>query len=563
MARIGEILTSKGAVTKAQLEEALTTGKKTKTRVGRVLVKLGYTDEETVAGALAEQQGIPCVDLNEVLIDSKLVKLLPEAIAKRYGVIPVALKDGVLHVAMVDPLDVFAIDEIKRVTRKKIRQATAAETGILKAIDQHYGLGGTIDEMARKIEASEVELVGGEAEYPEKLERVAGEASIVQLVSTLISQAVREGASDLHVEPDEDTLRIRMRIDGLLHETSNLSLKLHPAVISRIKVLGDLNIAEKRLPQDGRFFVKVGERDIDVRLSTMPTIFGEKAVLRLLDKEGMILDFERLTPFPDTLDPLKKAIKRPFGMVLLTGPTGSGKTTTAYTLINLINSMDKNIVTVEDPVEYNLKVVNQIQVNPRVGITFANALRHILRQDPDIVMIGEVRDKETAEIAIRAALTGHLLISTVHTNDAAGTITRLVEMGIEPFLVGSAVICIVGQRLVRKICQRCKESYEPDTSVLEELGVAPAPGGKAPVFYRGKGCPSCKGVGLKGRMAIYEVFTIDEKIRTMITRKEEAPEIIKAAKEKGFKTLRDQGVRAVLEGHTSVEEILLATQVPE
>ena len=349
-----------------------------------------------------------------------------------------------------------------------------------------------------------------------------------------------------------------MRIDGILHEAVNLPLKMHPAVISRLKILGELDIAEKRVPQDGRFLMKMGDRDIDIRLSTLPTIFGEKAVMRLLDKSKVILDMESLTPVKGPLEALKKAIKRPYGMILLTGPTGSGKTTTAYTLVNLLNNMERNIVTVEDPVEYHMKVVNQVQVNPRAGLTFANALRHILRQDPDIIMIGEVRDRETAEIAIHAALTGHIVISTIHTNDAAGTISRLLDMGIEPYLVSSSITCIVGQRLVRKICPECRTSYRADTDVLRELGVSFKT--RAPLFYRGKGCKACKGTGYRGRIGIFEVLVIDDGIRSLILKKSPASAITEAAVKRGFRALRIQGVKAVIAGYTTVEEVLQATQ---
>ncbi len=326
--------------------------------------------------------------------------------------------------------------------------------------------------------------------------------------------------------------------------------------------MGELDIAEKRLPQDGRFFVKIGSRDIDIRLSTLPTIFGEKAVMRLLDKGKMILDIEHLTPLADTLELIKKIILRPFGMVLITGPTGSGKTTTAYTLLSLLNTAGKNLVTVEDPVEYHIKRINQVQVNPKVGVTFASALRHILRQDPDIVMIGEIRDKETAEIAIHAALTGHLVISTLHTNDAVGTISRLLDMGVEPFLVSSAITCIVGQRLVRRLCKNCAAPYDATPQMLHELGIR-FPEGKTPKFFRGAGCPQCKGTGLKGRVGIYELLLIDDDIKALILEKKDASAILDAAKKKGFKTLRHQGIRTVLAGHTTVEEVLQATQAVE
>jgi type IV pilus assembly protein PilB len=556
---LGEILKEKGIITQAQLAETLAEGKRTNQRVGKVLVSLGYCTEKDISDALADQYGLPSVMLSSVIIDPGVLKLVPETAARKYMVVPVSLEGDTLKTAMLDPLDVFAIDEMKKLTGFNIEPAVTTETEIMKALGQYRGMGSSLEEAVNKVEALGIELLKGEEELPEKLEKIAGDTSIVQLVNHLLSKAVMDGASDIHVEPDEDVLRVRSRVDGALKETVNLPLKLHAAVLSRIKVLGELDIAEKRLPQDGRFVVKVGSRDIDIRLSTLPTIFGEKAVMRLLDKGSMTLDLERLTPLPDTLDILKKVVRRPYGMILLTGPTGSGKTTTAYTLLNLVNSFEKNIVTVEDPVEYHLKRVNQVQVNAKVGITFASALRHILRQDPDIVMIGEIRDRETAEIAIHAALTGHLVISTIHTNDAIGTISRLLDMGIEPYLVSSAVSCIVGQRLIRKICKACSAPFEADPRMLEELGVRFQ--GKSPRFYRGAGCPACNGSGLKGRVGIYEVLLMDEEIKSLILAKAQGGSVLESARKKGFRTLRHQGVRTALAGHTTIEEVFQATQV--
>ena len=566
--KIGEILVDAGLITNAQLEEALNVSKRTGARLGRTLVNIGVVTEEGIAHALAHQFNIPYVSLSGVIIEPQIIKLIPEALARRYKVIPFTKEGNAIRVAMFDPLDVFATDDLKKISGCQILPSVTTERDIQKAIDQYYGAAGSMEEIARRIEGAEIELLKGEEDMPEKLERIAGKASVIQLVNLIISQAVAERASDIHIEPsglrteaggrDEDVLRVRMRVDGVLHEMSNLPLKLHPAVLSRVKILGGLDIAKKRLPQDGRFNIKVGNSDIDIRLSTLPIIFGEKAVMRLLDKTSLLLKLEELTPFPDTLEILKKMVKKPFGMILLTGPTGSGKTTTAYTILSMINSIDKNIVTVEDPVEYKLKIINQVQVNIKVGITFANALRHILRQDPDIVMIGEIRDRETAEIAIHAALTGHLVISTIHTNNAVGTITRLIDMGIEPFLISSAITCLVGQRLIRGICQKCKVSYQPSANILKELGIPVAE--KFPLFYKGKGCAACKGSGLKGRLGIFETLVINEDIRKLILEKSDAGKILEASIKHGFKTLRHEGIRAVLNGYTTIEEVLQATQ---
>ncbi|MBI5343964.1 MAG: Flp pilus assembly complex ATPase component TadA, partial [Deltaproteobacteria bacterium] len=534
----------------------------TNTRIGKVFVNLGYVTEEDIANALALQYDMPSIMLSASILDTSVIKAVPEPVARRHMVIPVSIEGDVLRVAMLDPLNVFAMDELRKITRLQIEPLVTTETEIMKAINQYYGMEATLEDMIKKVQTAGVELLKGEEDAPEKLEKIAGETSIVQLVNMLISRAIMDGASDIHIEPDDDTLRIRLRVDGALHESANLPVKLHSAVISRIKILGELDIAEKRLPQDGRFIVKMAGRDVDIRLSTLPTIYGEKAVMRLLDKGKMILDIEHLSPVADTLTVLRGVIKRPFGMILLTGPTGSGKTTTAYTLLNLLNTPDKNLVTVEDPVEYHLKRVNQVQVNPKVGITFASALRHILRQDPDIVMIGEVRDKETAEIAIHAALTGHLVVSTLHTNDAIGTISRLLDMGIEPYLISSAVSCIVAQRLVGRICKNCRAPYDADPKMLEDLGLK-VPEGETPKFYKGAGCTVCKGTGLKGRIGIYEVLLLDGELRTMIFSAKDANSMLEAAKKRGFKPLRIQGIRAAMAGHTTIEEVLQATQVVE
>lgn len=558
---LGEILIEKKAITHSQLEEALQTAKRTNTRVGNVLVRLGYTTEEEIAQALAEQYELPSIMPSAAPIDPKVIRRIPESAARRFMAVAVSIEKGWLNVAMLDPLNVIAIDEIKKLTGLPVNPLVTTETEILKAIDLYYGMEVSFDEMVKRVQASGIEFLKGEDELPEMLEKAAGESSIVQLVDMLAARGVMENASDIHIEPDEDTLRVRYRVDGLLHETVNLPLKIHPAVVSRVKILSDINIAEKRMPQDGRFLAKIAGRDIDVRVSTLPTIFGEKVVLRLLDKSRNILEIESLTPLPDTLDVIKKVIKRPFGLILLTGPTGSGKTTTAYTLLNMLNTMDKNLVTVEDPVEYHLKRINQVQVNTKAGVTFASALRHILRQDPDIVMIGEIRDRETAEISIHAALTGHLVISTIHTNDAVGTVSRLLDMGIEPYLISSSVTCIVGQRLVRKICEGCKAPYNADPKILEEMGVMAA--GSAPVLYKGNGCNACKGTGLKGRIGIFEVLTLDDELRSLIVAKKENSVILDALKKKGFRPLRVQGVRAALSGHTTLEEVIQATQAVE
>ncbi|MFQ5586007.1 MAG: GspE/PulE family protein [Thermodesulfobacteriota bacterium] len=556
--KIGELLTESGLVTHTQLDEALKVSRQRGIRVGRAIVNLGFATEVDIAQTLANQFGIPYVSLIGMILEPQVLKLIPESVARRHKVVPISLEEGALSVAMVDPLDVFAIDEIKKLSGCRILPCVAAETELMSAIEQYYGAKGSLNEVDRRVEAPDLELIKGEEELPEKLEKIASEASIIQMVDLMIAQAVGEGASDIHIEPDEDILRVRIRVDGVLHEASRHPMRLHPAIISRLKIMGDLNIAEKRVPQDGRFVLRVGQKEIDIRLSTLPIIIGEKAVLRLLDKSQGILKLDQLTPMADTRKLLDATIRRPYGMILLTGPTGSGKTTTAYTLLGILNNISKNIVTVEDPVEYHIQVINQLQVNPRAGITFANALRSILRQDPDIIMIGEIRDKETAEIAIHASLTGHLVISTLHTNTAIGAVSRLLDMGIEPFLISSAVSSVVGQRLIRSVCGKCKQKYTPSPEVLAGLGITPSE--KAPTLYRGEGCPQCKGTGFKGRFGIYEILGMDQEIRELILSKSDASHIIETARKRGFRPLKEEGMRTVVDGYTTYKEILQATQ---
>ncbi len=559
--KIGELLLESELITPAQLDEALRVSRQKDERIGTVIVDLGFVSESNIAKILAKQYGIPSVMLSEVIIEPHVLKIIPELMAKRRKVMPISIEDKNLSVAMIDPLDVFAIDEMRKVSGCNILPCVTTDTEFKNALEKYYGTKSSLDEVIRKVKVPEIELTKEEEELPKTLEKIGSDASVIQLVNLLIAQAAREGASDLHIEPDREILRIRMRIDGILRVVSKLELKLHSAVISRLKIMGELDIAEKRLPQDGRFDVKVGQSDIDIRLSTLPIIFGEKAVLRLLDKSKGILKMEQLTPMKDTLSVLNSVIRRPYGMILLTGPTGSGKTTTAYALLNILNSITKNIVTVEDPVEYNIDVINQLQVNPKAGITFATALRHILRQDPDIIMVGEVRDRETAEIAIHAALTGHIVISTLHTNTAIGTIFRLLDMGIEPFLISSAITCIVGQRLIRSICNKCKKPFKPTPEFLANLGIVTAQ--RLPTLFKGEGCSFCKGSGFKGRFGIYEILVVDQEIKELMLSKSSTKRIFEVARKKGFRTLRQEGMRAVLGGHTTCEELLQATQEVE
>lgn len=556
--RIGEILVDSGLITAKQLEDAIAEGKRTGVRLGNVLVDGSYVTEEDISRALSEQFGIPYILLDSVIIDPELIKLIPEVVARKHKVIPITIEGGKLKVATFDPLNVFAMDDIRKISGRDVSPVVCSENSIQKAIDQQYSVKGDFEDIVAKLDSAEFDLMGDEQDVPEVLAKIAGETPIIKLVNMILFQAIRDRASDIHIEPQADLLRVRMRIDGVLHEVSKLPRRLQPAITSRIKILGNLDIAEKRISQDGRFQIKVGNAEVDIRLSTLPTIHGEKSVMRILDKSTMLLNIDDLGISEFGKNTLIKMVQKPYGMILITGPTGSGKTTTVYTVLNKINTLSKNIVTVEDPVEYQLGIINQVQVNVKVGVTFADSLRTILRQDPDIIMIGEIRDRETSEIAINAALTGHLVVSTLHTNDAAGTISRLLDMDIEPFLISSSIICVVGQRLVRKICSSCREPFTPDELLKSELGLKP--GDTIPTLYKGKGCNNCRGTGYKGRVGIYEILTITDEVRHEILKKSDSSIIRKVAMTKGFTTLRQDGVRKVLEGATTMEEVAQATQ---
>jgi type IV pilus assembly protein PilB len=460
---------------------------------------------------------------------------------------------------MVDPLNVFAIDDLRRATGLEIQPAVSSETEVMKAIDRFYGGTSTMEEAAKEAD------VQGYGVMPEDqvidLQRVGDDTPMIKLVNTMISQAVREGASDIHIEPDAEVLRIRYRVDGILREVMTPPRNLQAGVVSRIKIMADLDIAEKRVPQDGRIQMKVGEKDVDIRLSTLPTIFGEKMVMRLLDKSSILLGLEDLGLTSDTLVKFEKMIRRPYGLLLVTGPTGSGKTTTLYAALNRISSIERNVITIEDPVEYQIKYINQVQVNLKTGVTFANGLRAILRQDPDVVMVGEIRDTETASIAIQAALTGHLVFSTLHTNDSAGAVARLLDMGAEPFLVASSLIGVVAQRLVRKVCAHCKAPFTPTPDLIKSLNLDKLMNGqKETRLVKGAGCQQCRNTGYSGRLGIYEILPIDEAIRNLIVAKSSSTTIRNQAIQAGFAGLRLHGLAAALKGLTTLEEVLRVTQ---
>ena len=564
--RLGDLLVADGLLTPAQLQKALGEQKGSTEKLGSVLIKLGFINEEQLIGFLSRQYGVPSITLAQLEIDPAVLRLVPAPIAKKYEVIPVRKMGSSLAVAMADPTNVFALDDIAFMTNLQVLPLVASQSAIRKSIDRHYeskteAIASVMQDMSTDI--ANVEVVEGDEEGSTtvdifELKESADEAPVVKLVNMVLVDAIQKGASDVHFETYEKVFRIRFRMDGVLHEMLAPPKRLEAAILSRIKIMSNLDIAERRLPQDGRIKLKYNSREIDFRVSTLPTIFGEKAVLRILDKDALQLDLTKLGFDPWSLEKFNAAIRQPYGMVLITGPTGSGKTTTLYSAIHTINAPDVNIMTAEDPVEYNLKGVNQLQINEGIGRTFAAALRSFLRQDPDVILVGETRDIETAQISIRAALTGHLVFTTLHTNDCPSTIARLLEMGIPPFLISSSLLLVLAQRLGRRLCTTCKEPYEVDEQTLVPYGHVPTGRGKV-TLYKGKGCPTCSFTGMKGRVAIYEVMPISEELRDAILRTATIAAIREIAQSQGMKTLRQSGLLKVLGGTTSIEEVLRVT----
>jgi type IV pilus assembly protein PilB len=561
--RIGSLLVEKGLITEAQLQEALRRQQQRGGKLGQILVEMKAIGEEELLEVLAKQLGVPRAVIPPIgTVPPELLSKLPEPLASRYKAVPIALKDHVLHLAMADPFDIPALDDLRVATGLYIKPHLASEREIQEAIDRYYrrpeeeGGPGLSQELLKEILESQIEVQRKEEEKLdlEKIKAEVEEAPVVRLVDYIITNAIKERASDIHIEPREDRLDIRYRIDGILHHVISPPRSLQNAVISRIKILADMDIAERRMPQDGRFTIKLDFREVDLRVSTLPTSHGEKIVIRLLRKGPLSLSLEDLGFDDDNIAIFRKYIHRPYGLILLTGPTGSGKTTTLYAALSQIASSEKNVVTVEDPVEYQLKGVYQMQANPAIGLTFAVGLRAILRQDPDVIMVGEIRDYETAEMAVRAALTGHLVFSTLHTNDAVGTIVRLLNMGIEPFLVCSALTMSVAQRLVRKICPECKEPVEPTPDMLAGLGLDPRD--REIIFYRGRGCPKCKGTGYFGRTGIFEILEVNQRIKDLILQGALPETIHRMAVEQGMVTLKQCAVKKVLAGITTFSEVL-------
>jgi len=546
-----DLLLKESLVTPDQVAQAKEEVKRSGIKLEQALEKLGFISEEDIAKARADALGVPYMDLEDYVIDLSLTKLLPESVVNKYKAVPLFKIMDTLTVAMVDPKNIEALDNIRRIAKvSNVEPVLVSAGSIRQAMDTYYGAGNSVEEIIKSIESKKT--------FGEKggLSEIAGEAPVIKLVNILITDAVRDRVSDIHIEPEIEVLRVRCRIDGILHEEHLLPKKLQSAVISRIKILADLDIAENRRPQDGKMRVKLENKDLDIRVSTFPTVHGENVVMRLLDRASISLGLKELGFSQDNLDIFSRMIRQPNGIILVTGPTGSGKTTTLYSALSTISSVEKNIITIEDPVEYELPLIRQTQVNPKADVSFANGLRSILRQDPDVIMVGEIRDKETMEVAIQASLTGHLVFSTLHTNDAPSSLTRLIDMGLEPFLISSSLILVVAQRLVRQICPKCKEEYFPPPPALKDLGLE-----ADTKFFRGQGCPACKNSGFSGRIGIFEVLALNETIRRMIEEKDSADAIKKTAVELGMHSLREDGLGKARQGLTTLEEILRVTEI--
>ena len=592
--RLGELLVRRNLITPEQLKKALEDQKSNGSRLESALVKLGYIKEDELLSFLSAQYRVPSVKISKIEVNPSVVKLIPSSVAKKHYIIPTNRVGTKLTLAMLDPSNIPVIDEVKFITGFRVEPVVASETEIIDAIKRYYGGGGDLAGLGSKTfdakdfsldddvasvageggisledEVVNVDdfdsLVHGAVENVEIVETQAQEDSediqgpIIKIVNGILIKAIKLGASDVHFEPYERTFRVRYRIDGVLHRAMALPLQIKNAMTSRLKIMSKLDIAERRLPQDGRIKLRLAKgREMDFRVSTVPTLFGEKVVLRLLDKGSLQLDMAKLGFEESSLVDLQYAIHRPVGMILVTGPTGSGKTTTLYSALSELNKESENIMTAEDPIEYNFMGINQVQMHEEIGLTFASTLRAFLRQDPDIIMVGEIRDFETAQIGIQAALTGHLVLSTVHTNDAPGTVTRMIDMGIEPFLISSAVILILAQRLIRKVCSECKEQIQVHPQLLMDLGVPPDEVKTFPTF-KGKGCPICSGTGYKGRLGLYEVMLLKDEVKELILARASTTEIKKEAIRMGMKTLRQSGIHKIKTGMTTIEEVLRAT----
>jgi type II secretory ATPase GspE/PulE/Tfp pilus assembly ATPase PilB-like protein len=552
---IGEILVEKKLVSPDELNRALVEHEKTGEPLGATLIEMGYISEEELLQSVSEQLNIPFVNLKEVAIDQTVISKVPARLVHHYKVMPIWWENGALTIALADPHQMWAVEDIRLHLGCEVQAVLASKGHILEAIRKSYGVGAdTIEKILARKQGELEEPAVGLVERAEDIESRAEDASVIKLVDQILQEAIQQRATDIHIEPDRDELAVRYRVDGILYDTRvSPDIKyLYSAIVSRIKIMARLDIAERRVPQDGRIKIKVGQRELDLRISILPSVYGEHVVIRILPTE-MLFSLEQLGLLPEDLEALERVIREPHGIILATGPTGSGKTTTLYACLSTLNTREKKIITVEDPAEYELRGITQMQMNPKINVTFANSLRSMLRHDPDLMMVGEIRDLETAEIAIQAALTGHLVFSTLHTNDAASGATRLTHMGIQPYLIASAAKAFIAQRLVRLICTECKEKVsDPTVSVL--------PNASLTSYYRGKGCEACRFTGYKGRTAIYEILLVNEAVRELILRRAPSDEIKKEAVQLGMKDLYQDGLKKIAVGLTTPEEIMITTQ---
>jgi len=556
--KLGELLVEKGLLTEEQCHNALDVQKKTGKRLGQAVIDLGYVKEEDLLQILSRQMAIPHIWIRKGLIDPKIVDVIPGEKARLYKIIPMFRIKDTLIVATSDPQAIFVLDDIEKMTGLNVQPVLTRSIDIEKAITEYYkGDIGIGDFSSVSVDGTRQADMQRGRDF-QKIEDMEEGSPIINLVNTIILRAIRDKASDIHIEPDKNKLRVRYRVDGILYEVMTQKMELYPAIVSRMKVMANLDIAERRLPQDGRIQVMVEGRSVDLRFSSMPGILGEKIVLRILDKKNVILDLNQLGFSVNTLSNFQKLLKHPYGLILVTGPTGSGKTTTLYAAMNFLNSIEKNIVTIEDPVEYQMEIINQNQVRDAIGLTFSVILRHTLRQDPDIIMVGEIRDKETAEIAIQSSLTGHLVLSTLHTNDSPSAITRLLDMGIEPYLISSSLTGVIAQRLVRTICSKCKTLFHPPSAVLERYKWSQE---KNLQVAKGKGCPECYGSGYKGRAGIYELLEMNEALQTLILSNPSLEEIRRRLNELDHSSMEMEGLKKVKERMTTFEEVSRAVSI--
>lgn len=567
--RIGQILIEKKLITAEQLTDALKIQKEKKERLGELLVNLGYISKDSLLEVLSIELNIPAVHLARTKIPPEAVHLVPKKMADRYCLIPVAMTDETVSVAMSDPLNVNAIDDLRHTTGRAVRPLLAIDKDVREAIEQYYGenVSQAIQDVMKGMSEEGLEIQEGGFGFSgasegsaQDLLRLTEEEPIVKLTNSILTEGVKRRSSDIFIEPEEKNLRVRYRVDGMLQEGLMTSRAMHAGVVSRVKVMSNLDIAEHRIPQDGRIKIKVKDRYVDFRVSVLPSYFGEKVVLRILDKSQAMLDIDKLGFEPSPLEALKKSAEHPHGMIVVCGPTGAGKTTTLYSVLKMIDHPEINIVTVEDPVEFQIEGINQVQIRPEVNLSFAAALRSILRQDPDVIMVGEIRDAETADVAIKAALTGHLVLSTLHATTAVGAVTRFVNMGIEPFLITSSVLLAGSQRLVRKVCVKCREGYEPSKELMKQLGITEAHlNGKKPLFYRGKGCDTCGQKAYAGRAVLLEAITMTPGVKSMVLKGAQEHELKRQGRKEGMMTLRENGIAKVIQGVTTPEEVMRVT----